>query len=98
MKGSLLNKIKAIVVILMVIGIGVALWFATSMIVKKSYSSRDLVIKKEVEESTTTEEVVVDSTEDSSEPSVDVEEGSIQPSYYSEEELMELINKSSTEE
>lgn len=98
MKGSLLNKIKAIVVILMVIGIGVALWFATSMIVKKSYSSRDLVIKKEVEESTTTEEVVVESTEDSSKPSVDVEEGSIQPSYYSEEELMELINKSSTEE
>lgn len=52
----MVKKLKVILIILGIALVGVALWCATSYIVHRSYSSRDLVVEKEfgsTEESTT---------------------------------------------
>lgn len=46
---SKLKNIKYVLIVLSILLIGVALWGATSLIIEKSYSSRDVVIDKELE-------------------------------------------------
>lgn len=52
----MIKKLKVLLIVLGIALVGVALWCATSYIVHRSYSSRDLVVEKELvgtEESTT---------------------------------------------